>query len=75
MSQVEILELLQKSDEPLTRTQIAEQLGQDRIKVSHLLQKLIKCNDITFVEYDRHETSKRTNMKIDRRTRFYFARG
>jgi Mn-dependent DtxR family transcriptional regulator len=72
MGQQDILTLLQKEKEPLTRSQIAELLEQDRIKISHLLNKLIAQNLVDFIEYDRIETSRRTNQKVDRRTRFYF---
>jgi Mn-dependent DtxR family transcriptional regulator len=72
MSQQEIIDLLQKEKEPLTRSQIADLLEQDRIKISHILKKLIEQNLVDFIEFDRIETSRRTNQKVDRRTRFYF---
>lgn len=72
MSQQQILDLLQKKKEPLSRSQIAEQLNQDPIKVSHLLCKLIDTNEISFKEFDRHKASEMNNVTVYRRTRFYF---
>lgn len=72
MSQQEIIDLLEKKGE-LSRIQIAKELKQDPIKVSHHLKKLIDIEEVSFTEYDREETAQRLiGIRSCRRTRFYY---
>lgn len=72
MSQLEIIDLLEKKGE-MSRIQIALELKQDPVTVSHRLKKLIDIKEVSFNEYDRKETAKRLpGIRSCRRTRFYF---
>lgn len=73
MGMQEILECLEKYKEPISRKQIAEDLGYDVIKVSHLLKKLLSTGDIKCVEMDRIQAGKMLGLNRPfRRTRFYY---
>jgi hypothetical protein len=57
MSQEEILEVLEQENRPLSRQEICRKLDDCGPKVSHLINKLIKHNEVKFFEIDR-ETAK-----------------
>ena len=48
--QAEIINLLLKKRVPLTRTEIAEQIGSTPIKVSTNLKKLLKYDEVIAIE-------------------------
>lgn len=73
MGQTEILECLEKHKFPISRKQISEELDYDPIKVSHLIQKLLKKAEIKCIELDRIQAGKMLGLnRIFRRTRFYY---
>lgn len=58
--------------EPVSRRQIADKLGYDPVKVSHILRDLLKAKDVEFIEYSRDEASELVGYVLLRRTRFFF---
>jgi len=71
MGQSDIIELLEGSDKPLSRSEIAIQLNESPQKISFLLNKLIKWNEIVFEEIDRLTAREKYNCK--RRMNLYSA--
>lgn len=73
MGQIEVLKILEKEKRPICRRQIADKLKTSPIKVSHILNKLLKMKEICCVEYDRIQTAKMLGLKSNlRRTRFFY---
>lgn len=73
MGQAEIIEVLINSEKPLNRGQIAKSIGVDPIKVSHILRRLLVCNDIECIEVDRNKAAEILNSESPlRRMRFYY---
>ncbi len=73
MGQAEIIEVLEKHKEPIPRRQIAVETGYDPIKVSHLLNKLMKKGEVKCIECDRIEAGKLLGLgRPFRRTRFFY---
>ena len=73
MGQGEVLEVLEKYKEPISRKEIAEELDCDPVKVSKALALLLTSGDIKCIELDRYQTAKRLGLKSPRRrTRFYY---
>jgi Mn-dependent DtxR family transcriptional regulator len=72
MSQFDIITLLEKKGEPLCRSQIALELNQNPCKVSHTLKRLIEIEEISFIEYNIQTVQRKFNLKVPKRTRFYF---
>ena len=72
MGQQEIFELLEGRDEPLARREIAELLEITEISVSLIIRKLLKHNDVDFIELDKNEAMRKFNCK--RRMRLYFVK-
>lgn len=70
----EIIEHLKKCPTPQTRRQIAEAIDYSPERVSKLICKLIKHNEIFFIEYSAEKASKLVTYKLVRRTKFYFYR-
>jgi repressor of nif and glnA expression len=71
MSQEEILEVLEKADKPLSRREIAELLEDTGLtKISATICKLLKNQEIKFIEVSRIEAKKKYNSK--RRLRVYY---
>jgi predicted Zn-ribbon and HTH transcriptional regulator len=70
MSQEEVIKVLKKSKEPLSRGDIAKCLNEDAVKISHILQKLLKYNDIKCIELDRYQAMAKYNCQ--RRIRVYY---
>ena len=54
MVQGEVIECLEKSKVPMSRTQIAEAIKDDPIKVSHALRQLVKWKEVKCMEINRH---------------------
>ncbi len=69
---VEVVDFLKTCDKPVTRKQIADGLEWDPIRVSHILKKLLKFNEVDFIEHDRNNASKLAGYILTRRTRFFF---
>jgi len=70
MSQQEVIDVLRKSEKPLSRTEIAKELNLSVIGVSHSLMRLVKGRDIKVIEIDRHQALK--NYHCKRRMRLYY---
>lgn len=73
MGQEEVIKILEKNKKPMSRSQIAEGLELDPIKVSHILRILLKHNDIKCFELDRFQAAQYLDRdRPHRRTRFYY---
>jgi predicted ArsR family transcriptional regulator len=70
MSQQEVIDVLRKSEKPLSRTEIAKELNLNVIGVSHSLMRLVKGRDIKVIEIDRRQALK--NYHCKRRMRLYY---
>jgi len=70
VSQSEVIDVLQKANKPLSRTEIAMLLNQEATKISFLLKKLLRGGDIKVVEINRKQAIKNYNCK--RRMRIYY---
>jgi Mn-dependent DtxR family transcriptional regulator len=70
MSQEEVINVLKESEQPLSRTEIANKIQKDPCLVSHALQKLIKHKEVMVIDIDRTVASKNYNSR--RRIRLYF---
>jgi|TARA_R100000093_G_scaffold34741_1_gene18361 hypothetical protein len=67
------MDVLKKSDKPLSRTQIAEILNATAVSVSDTLRRLLKFEDIKCIELDRYQAAKLLGWSTSwRRTRFYY---
>lgn len=74
MGQIEVLECLRKNARPMSAFEIADELGESLPKIHILLSRLIRRNDIYFIEIDRYTARKMyINRKIKRRMRLYLA--
>jgi predicted ArsR family transcriptional regulator len=68
-----VIQVLQKSDQPLSRTQIAEELGITPRKVSLIIRVLLRFGEVECVELDRFKSAEILGWKNPwRRTRFYY---
>ncbi len=72
MGQSEVLEVIEGSEKPLSRSQIAEALDCDPISISHLIKVLLKHYEIKCIELDRKKAAKMLGRKPKRRMRFYY---
>ncbi len=72
MGQEEVIDFLKTCTEPKTRRQIAEALSCEPVKISHIIQDLIKWEEIRFIEHNRFKASELVGYLLLRRTRFYF---
>lgn len=73
MGQGEVLKILERSKQPLSRTQIADKLGKAPVIVSKIINRMLKFKDIECVELNRHEAAKLLGWKTPiRRVRFYY---
>lgn len=73
MGQGEVLKVLEESDIPLSRSQIAERLDYSPEVVNKLLVKLMKANEVKCIEHDRFKSAKLLNdTRPRRRMRFYY---
>lgn len=70
MGQGEIIELLEKENKPLSRTEIAVKLDTSPIKVSIRIAKLLKHNEIKCIEIPRDLALKM--YKCRKRMRVYY---
>jgi len=73
MGQQEVINFLLKQNKPLSRGQIADGMNECAEKISHILKKLLKGNDIKCFELDRYKSAEFLGMKHPRRRiRFYY---
>jgi len=73
--QAEVIKFLESCDSPVSRTQIAEALDENAIKISHALARLIRWSEVEFVEYSGEKMKELVGYSPGRRTRFYFVKG
>lgn len=67
------MNLLEKSEFPMSRDQIAKELDDEPIKISKRIRILLKHKEIKCVELDRYQSAKLLKWDIPiRRTRFYY---
>ncbi len=74
MSQEEIIQVLSKSDKPLTLGQICQNLNQDKSKICKQLKKLVYYHEVSYTEIDRNE-ARQYGGKIKRRIKIYHMNG
>lgn len=73
LGQGEIIKCLEKHKAPISRREIAEEIGDDVVKVSHLIRKLMDKKEVKCIEVDRVQAGKMLGLKSPfRRTRFYY---
>lgn len=70
MSQSDVLSVLEKSQRPLSRSEIARALNDNDTHVSHSIQRLIKGRAIKIMEIDRKQAMEHYRCK--RRMRLYY---
>jgi Mn-dependent DtxR family transcriptional regulator len=70
MSQLEVIELLEKIKKPLSRGEIVKLLNITDTLVSHAINKLVKYNEIKTIEINANQAMKRYHCK--RRMRLYY---
>ena len=68
----EIVDFLKTCDKPVTRKQIADSLEWNPERVSHILQILLKFNEVDFIEHSCDKASELVGYILQRRTRFFF---
>jgi hypothetical protein len=73
MGQSDILRLLEKEQKPLPVGTIAKKLNECQKKISILLRKLLKYNEVDCIEIDRIEAMKK--YKCKHRMRLWFVNG
>ena len=69
MAQQEVLDVLKRCNRAMTRTEIAIELNQDKILISHSIARLIKAKEIKIIELDRNQAMQ---YKCNRRIRLYY---
>ena len=69
----EVIEVLEKSEEPLCRSELLTILGNgwSATRLTHVLTRLLNSREIKFEVIDRIEAHKR-NSKIKRKVRVYY---
>ena len=70
MGQNEILDVLEKSELPMSGSQIAETLGEYDKKIFKLLRLLLKRKELMCIELNRHQALKHFGSK--RKLRLYY---
>lgn len=73
IGQGEVFKVLEKSEVPMSRDQIAKKIDELPVNVSKIINLLLKHKDIKCVEMDRYQSAKLLNwINPIRRTRFYY---
>jgi|TARA_B100000315_G_scaffold110119_1_gene100982 hypothetical protein len=73
VGQQEVIDVLQKSNKPLSRSQIAKILKVNEVLISRILNTLLKFDEIKCIELDRHQVAQLLGWDSPwRRTRFYY---
>lgn len=70
MGQLDILEVLEKSERPLAGSEIANALGENPKKIFNQLAKLLKFEEVKMVEIDRHKAQR--CFKSYKKMRLYY---
>jgi len=70
MGQQEVLDFLEKQEEPLTSGEIAFMMKENPNKINMLLKKLIHSGDINYIEVNKDFAYKRCGAK--RRIKLYY---
>jgi len=73
MSQQDVIEILEKMNKPLSVSDIAKMINDDVYKISKELTRMLKYNEVAFIEIDRFEAMEKYNCK--RRMRLWFING
>ena len=68
----EIVDFLKICGKPVTRKEIADSLEWNPERGSHILKKLLKFNEIDFIEHNQKNASELVGYILTRRTRFFF---
>lgn len=63
LSQENIINCLKKNKRAMSRTEIAQEINLNPCRVSFLLSKLLRWNEVVVVEIDRKEARKRFGVK------------
>ncbi len=73
MGQADILKVLEKTDKPMSNTQIAKEVRDKPENTSKVLRTLLKHKEVKCIELDRYQAAKLLKWKVPiRRTRFYY---
>ena len=73
MGQAEVIEYLEKTEGPQSRKQIADAVGCDAVKASHIIRKLLDNKEIKCIEANRKQAGKMLGLdRAFRRMRFYY---
>ncbi len=73
MGQADILKVLEKTDKPMSNTQIAKEVKDKPENTSKVLRTLLKHKEVKCIELDRYQAAKLLKWKVPiRRTRFYY---
>ena len=73
MGQADILKVLEKTDKPMSNTQIAKEVKDKPENTSKVLRTLLKHREVKCIELDRYQAAKLLKWKVPiRRTRFYY---
>lgn len=70
MGQREVLNLLEKSKEPLSISEISKKINEHPNKISKHLSQMLKYSEVCFIEIDRLLAMEKYNCK--RRMRLWF---
>ena len=63
MSQQNILDVLEKIGKPISVSEIAKLIDDECYKISKQLRRMLKFNEVCFVEIDKDEAMKRYKCK------------
>jgi DNA-binding transcriptional regulator LsrR (DeoR family) len=72
MSQEEVINILEKFNKPLSRTEIATTLNISVIRVSHALKRLTKSREVKIIELTREQAAEHYGACHKRRMRLYY---
>jgi hypothetical protein len=70
MSQQDIINVLRKNKRPMSRGEIAKELGHDETLVSHSIKRMVKGRDIKTIELNRYQAMDWYHCK--RRMKIYY---
>ena len=70
MGQAEVIDCLEQAKKPLARSEIALRIKVNPQHISHILNKLLKHEEIKCMEIDRHQAKKFYN--VCRRMMLYY---
>lgn len=76
MGQLEVYQILERSDKPMSRSEIAIKGNMDPIVVSKALKKLVKSKEVSYMELDRIKVKdyclERNINRVKQRMKIYF---